>query len=43
MQADLARENLNTILHGSRRLVEISARAAQEATIKMSDRIRQVA
>ena len=43
MQADLARENLNTILQGSRRLAEISARAAQEATSKMSDRIRQVA
>ncbi len=43
VQADLARENLNTVLHGSRRLAEISARAAQEATNKMSDRLRQVA
>jgi phasin family protein len=43
VQADLARENLNTILHGSRRLAEISARAAQEATNKMSERIRQSA
>ena len=41
MQADLARENLNTILQGSRRLAEISARAAQDATNKMSERIRQ--
>ncbi len=43
MQADLARENFTTVLHGSRRLAEISARAAQEATNKISDRIRQVA
>lgn len=42
-QIDLARENLNTVLHGTRRLSEISARAAQEATNKMSDRIRQAA
>jgi phasin family protein len=43
MQAELARDNLNTVLHGTRRLSEISARAAQEATNKMSERIRQVA
>jgi phasin family protein len=43
MQAELARENFNTFLHGTRRLSEISARTAQEATNKMSDRIRQVA
>jgi phasin family protein len=43
MQAELARDNLNTVLHGTRRLSEISARAAQEATNKMSDRLRQVA
>jgi phasin family protein len=42
-QVELARENLNTVLHGTRRLSEISARTAQEATTKMSDRIRQVA
>ncbi len=43
MQAELARDNLNTALHGTRRLSEISARAAQEATNKMSDRVRPVA
>jgi phasin family protein len=43
IQAELARDNLDTALHGTRRLSEISARAAQEATNKMSDRIRQVA
>jgi hypothetical protein len=43
MQAELARENLNTVLHGSRRLAEISARVAQEASNKMSDHIRSVA
>ncbi len=43
IQAELARDNLNTVLHGTRRLSEISARAAQEATNKMSERIRQVA
>ncbi len=42
MQAELARDNLNTVLHGTRRLSEISARAAQEATNKMSDRLRPV-
>jgi phasin family protein len=43
MQTDLARENLNTVLHGSRRLAEISARVTQEAANKMSERIRHVA
>jgi len=43
MQAELARENLNTALHGTRRLSEISGRAAQEAANKISERIRQVA
>ncbi len=43
MQAELARDNLNTVLHGTRRLSEISARAAQEATNRMSDRLRPVA
>ncbi len=43
MQAELARDNLNAVLHGTRRLSEISARAAQEAANKMSERIRQVA
>jgi phasin family protein len=43
MQAELTRENLNTVLHGTRQLAEISARVAQEATNKMSDRIRQAA
>jgi phasin family protein len=43
LQVDLARENLNTVLHGARRLSELSGRAAQEATTKMSERIRQVA
>ncbi len=43
VQADLARENLDTVLHGSRRLAEISARVAQEATNKMSERIRSAA
>jgi phasin family protein len=43
MQADLARENLDTVLHGSRRLAEISARVAQEASNKMSERIRSAA
>jgi phasin family protein len=42
-QVELARENFNTLLHGTRRLSEISARTAQEATNKMSDRIRQAA
>lgn len=42
-QVELARENLNTVLHGTRRLSEISARVAQDATNKMSDRMRQVA
>ena len=43
LQVEIARESLNTILHGTRRLSEISARAAQDATAKLSDRIRQVA
>jgi phasin family protein len=43
LQAELARENLDTVLHGSRRLAEISTRVAQEATNKMSDRMRQAA
>jgi phasin family protein len=43
MQAELARDNLNTVLQGTRRLSEISARAAEEATNKMSGRLRPVA
>jgi phasin family protein len=43
MQAELVRDNFNTVLHGTRRLSEISARAAQEATNKMSARLRPVA
>jgi phasin family protein len=42
-QVELARESFSTLLHGTRRLSEISARTAQEATNKMSDRIRQAA
>ncbi len=42
-QAELARESFNAILDGSRRASEISARAAQEANSKMSDRIREAA
>jgi hypothetical protein len=34
--SDALRGNLNTFLHGTRRLSEISARAAQDATDKMS-------
>ncbi len=40
MQAELARDNLHTVLHGTRRLSEISARAAQDATNKLSERIQ---
>ncbi len=42
-EAELARESFNTILEGTRRASEISARAAQEANSKMSDRIREAA
>ena len=39
LQTRLMRENLNAVLNGTRRMAEISARAAQEATAKIPDRI----
>jgi phasin family protein len=37
LQTRLMRENLNAVLNGTKRFAEISARAAQEATAKISD------
>jgi phasin family protein len=40
LQTRLMRENLNAVLNGTKRMAEISARAAQEATAKMSNQNR---
>ena len=43
IQADLAHKNLNVLLQSARRFSEMSARAVDEATRKMSDTARQAA
>jgi hypothetical protein len=43
IQADLAHKNLNLLLQSARRFSEMSARAVDEATRKMSDAARQAA
>ena len=43
MQIELASESLKTFLQGSRRISELSARAAQDAITKMSETARQSA
>jgi phasin family protein len=43
VQTELARENAKIFLHGTKRLSELSARAAQEATSKISEGPRQAA
>jgi phasin family protein len=40
LQTRFLRHNLNAVLNGTRRMAEISARAAQEATAKISDQNR---
>jgi phasin family protein len=43
IQTELARENVKTLLLGTKRLSELSARAAQEATSKIAEGPRQAA
>ena len=43
IQTELARENVKTFLLGTKRLSELSARAAQEATSKIAEGPRQAA
>jgi hypothetical protein len=43
IQAELFRENLKVFLHGTKRLSDLSARAAQEATNKITEAPQQAA
>jgi len=43
MQLELASDNIKTLLQGTRRMSELSARAAQDAVTKISETARQAA